>query len=115
MEMLIEILAHHRSSGSPFQIYCYIEIAGTHLIIQANHCIQGGRVQFPGDLECGSWLHGYALSTAEQALNAGFGISRGLFQPFPDFSSKTTLRFHLCLPVARWRPLVPPTNTSQWA
>lgn len=38
-------------------------------------------------------LHGYALSTKEQTLNDGFGISRGLFKPFPDFSSKTTLRF----------------------
>jgi hypothetical protein len=38
-------------------------------------------------------LHGYALSTQEPALNGGFGISSGLFGPFPDFSNKTMLRF----------------------
>jgi hypothetical protein len=32
-------------------------------------------------------------SIIKKDLNGGHGISRGLFKPFPDFSSKVTLHF----------------------
>ena len=94
-EFTIELVLHCDDSFGTASMEPYFASDINHLAVFINWRYDGRIENAPTYIIQGIEpnLHGYALSNQEPALNGGFGISRGLFKPFPDFSSKTTLRF----------------------
>ena len=94
-EFTIELVLHCDDSFGTSSMEPYFTSDINHLAVFINWRYDGRIENAPTYMIQGIEpdLHGYAPGTQEQGLNGGFGISRGLFKPFPDFSSKTTLRF----------------------
>jgi hypothetical protein len=94
-EFTIELVLHCDDSFGTSSMESYFASDINHLAVFINWRYDGPLENAPTYIIQGIEpnLQGYALPNKEQALNGGFGISRGLFKPFPDFSSKTTLRF----------------------
>ena len=94
-EFTIELVLHCDDSFGTSSMEPYFTSDINHLAVFINWRYDGRIENAPTYIIQGIEpnLHGYAPSTQEQGLNGGFGVSRGLFKPFPDFSSKTTLRF----------------------
>ena len=94
-EFTIEFVLHCDDSFGPSSMEPYFASDINHLAVFVNWRYDGIVENAPTYIIQGVEpnLHGYALLNREQALNGGFGISSGLFGPFPDFTNKTTLRF----------------------
>ena len=94
-EFTIELVLHCDDSFGTSSMEPYFASDINHLAVFINWRYDGIIENAPTYIIQGIEpnLQGYALSNKEQALNGGFGISSGLFKPFPDFFNKTTLRF----------------------
>ena len=94
-DFTIELLLYCDQSFGPLSMEPYLSSDIDHLALFINWRYDGPIENAPSYIYQGIEpdLHRYALENKERELNGGHGISQGLFEPFPDFSSKATLRF----------------------
>jgi hypothetical protein len=94
-DFTIELILYCDKYFGPFSMEPYFNSDIDHLAVFINWRYDGTIENAPSYIVQGIEpnLHGYALDKKEKDLNGGHGISRGLFKPFPDFSSKVTLHF----------------------